>query len=122
MIRCDRSPRGFPGDLYRAETEWLSTSAPLCANAWEARELAWRAPIDAVLFSCYRATRGTSIEAWRPIRELGQQAEAVDGPYTRFDGTIVYGTNCLRLVQVVVLVFGCETVICLDISQLSAAK
>ena len=45
----------------------------------------------------------------------------VDGPFTGFDGTMDHGADCLRLVHVVVLVFGRETVICLDVSQLSAA-
>ena len=40
----------------------------------------------------------------------------VDGPFTVVDDTFVHGAICLRLVQVVDLVFGRETVICVDVS------
>src|SRR5260370_38490628 len=56
-----------------------------------------------------------------PHPRSGQQVRVVDGPFTGCDGTMVHDADGLRLVPVVVLVFGRETVICLDVSPLSAA-
>jgi transcription antitermination factor NusG len=57
-----------------------------------------------------------------PYPGKGQLVRVVNGPFTRFDGTVVDVDDFRRLVQAVVLVFGRATVICLDVLQLEAAR
>jgi transcriptional antiterminator NusG len=56
-----------------------------------------------------------------PFPRKGQEVRVVDGPFAGFIGTVVDVDEFLSHVQIVVLFFGQETSLRLDVLQLEAA-
>jgi transcriptional antiterminator NusG len=71
-----------------------------------------------------RLLKGDDMDEHReaePFPRKGQEVRVVDGPFAGFIGTVVDVDEFLRHVQIVVLFFGQETSLRLNVLQLEAA-